>query len=433
LRGKKLSSNNVTKDDLWAIFKQFIKETGLARQHLDSYNAFVSERIQKIVDSFKEVRPAYRLAKKGAEQAIGPDVKVVFGKVRVGIPQVKEADRNVRQFPSVTPLEARLRNFTYSAPLYLEMTLIENNTEVDHQEVKIADFPIMIKSVADPLSKLSEEELIRQGEDPRDPGGYFIINGSERVVVAQEDLAVNRIIVGVSTASTAKITHSAKTVSTVLGLRRQVIVDRMSDGSLEISMSRLNYRIPFVVMMKALGLEKDADIAAAVSPDPDIQRELLPSFEKVSASIKTQEDALEFLGNRIASGQPKEIRIQRAEEFIDTQFLPHLGTRPSDRKIKAYFLGEMANRVLQLYLGKRPEDDKDHLANKRLRLAGDLIAEIFRDAFQQLVNTMSSQLEEYISQHKKIKSLDVLVRPDIVTERVRAALATGNWTGNRTA
>ncbi|ESQ24429.1 MAG: DNA-directed RNA polymerase subunit B [uncultured Acidilobus sp. JCHS] len=427
-----MSSNNVTKDDLWAVFKQFIKETGLARQHLDSYNAFVSERIQKIVDSFKEVRPAYRLAKKGAEQAIGPDVKVVFGKVRVGIPQVKEADRNVRQFPSVTPLEARLRNFTYSAPLYLEMTLIENNTEVDHQEVKVADFPIMIKSVADPLSKLSEEELIRHGEDPRDPGGYFIINGSERVVVAQEDLAVNRIIVGVSTASTAKITHSAKTVSTVLGLRRQVIVDRMSDGSLEISMSRLNYRIPFVVMMKALGLEKDADIAAAVSPDPDIQRELLPSFEKVSASIKTQEDALEFLGNRIASGQPKEIRIQRAEEFIDTQFLPHLGTRPSDRKIKAYFLGEMANRVLQLYLGKRPEDDKDHLANKRLRLAGDLIAEIFRDAFQQLVNTMSSQLEEYISQHKKIKSLDVLVRPDIVTERVRAALATGNWTGNRT-
>jgi len=424
----------LTKDDLWIVFRQFIRETGLARQHLDSYNAFVTERIQDIVDSFKEIRPLYKQVggkKKGVAFEEGPDIKVVLGKVRVGEPQVKEADGNLRR-RDVTPLEARLRNFTYSAPLYLEMTLVENGNEVDTEEVKIGDFPIMVKSVVDPLSKASLKELMEAGEDPYDPGGYFIINGSERVIVAQEDLAVNRIIVGVSTANTAKITHSAKTVSTVLGLRRQVIVDRMNDGSLEVSMSRLNYRIPFIVMMKALGLEKDAEIAAAVSPDPDVQRELLPSFEKVSAAIRTKEDALEFLGNRIAPGQPKEIRIQRAEEFIDTQFLPHIGLTPADRVAKAYFLGEMANRVLQLYLGKRGEDDKDHLANKRLRLAGDLIAEIFRDAFQQLALLISSELEEYISQHRKVRDVKSLVRPDIVTERIRAALATGNWTGNRT-
>ena len=424
------SEATITKDDLWVVFRQYLRETGLARQHLDSYNAFIRERLQKIVDSFKEIRPAYKQVKRGGEEEVGrPDVKIALGKVSIGRPQIKEADGNTR---TITPMEARLRNLSYTAPLYVEMTLYENGNETLKEEVKIADFPVMVKSDVDPLSKMSEEELMAEGEDPYDPGGYFIINGSERVIVAQEDLAVNRIIVGVSTANTAKITHSAKTVSTVLGLRRQVIVDRMSDGSLEVSMSRLNYRIPFVVMMKALGLEKDSEIAAAVSPDPDVQRELLPSFEKVSASIRTREDALEYLGNRIAQGQPREIRIQRAEEFIDTQFLPHLGTTPEARRAKAYFLGEMANRVLQLYLRKRPEDDKDHLANKRLRLAGDLIAEIFRDAFEQLVRNISSELEEYISQHKKIRSLRLIVRQDIITERVRAAIATGNWTGNRT-
>ncbi|WP_048813021.1 DNA-directed RNA polymerase subunit B [Acidilobus saccharovorans] len=428
-----MTSEQLTKDDLWIVFRQYIRETGLARQHLDSYNAFVTERMQEIVDSFGEIRPLYKQVSRRREAAPeeGPDIKIVLGKIRIGEPQVKEADGNLRR-KDVTPLEARLRNFTYSAPLFLQMKLVENGTEVYSDEVKVGDFPIMVKSVIDPLSKASYRELLEAGEDPNDPGGYFIINGSERVVVAQEDLAVNRIIVGVSTANTAKITHSAKTVSTILGLRRQVIVDRMSDGSLEVSMSRLNYRIPFIVMMKALGLEKDAEIAAAVSPDPDVQRELLPSFEKVSAAIRTKEDALEFLGNRIATGQPREIRIQRAEEFIDTQFLPHIGLTPADRLAKAYFLGEMANRVLQLYLGKRQEDDKDHLANKRLRLAGDLIAEIFRDAFQQLATLIASELEEYISQHRKVRDLRSLVRPDIITERVRAALATGNWTGNRT-
>lgn len=425
-----MSGNNyITKDDLWIVFRQYLRETGLARQHLNSYNAFVKERMQRIVDSFKEVRPAYRQVKEETVEA--PDIKVVFGRIHIDEPQVKEANGSINR--GVRPMEARLRNFTYAAPVYLEMTLYENGEPVSEPEwVKIADFPVMIKSDVDPLSRESEAELMADGEDPYDPGGYFIINGSERVVVTQEDLAVNRIIVGPSTANTAKITHSAKTVSTILGLRRQVIVDRMSDGTLEVSMSRLNYRIPFVVVMKALGLEKDAEIAAAVSADPDVQRELLPSFEKVSVTIRTKDDALEFLGNRIAQGQPREIRMQRAEEFLDTQFLPHLGTTPEARKLKAYFLGEMANRVLQIYLGKRPEDDKDHLSNKRMRLAGDLIAEIFRDAFEQLVRLISSELEEYVAERRKIRSLRLLVRQDIITERIKTALATGNWTGNRT-
>ncbi|MEB3691847.1 MAG: DNA-directed RNA polymerase subunit B [Caldisphaeraceae archaeon] len=423
------SDSRITNDDLWILFRQYIRENGLSRQHLDSFNSFVNERIQKIVDSYGEIKPAFRMSRKQvAEQDNETKVKVVLGKVRVGYPQVKEADGHLRK---IAPSEARIRNLTYSAPLYLEMALVENGMETERDELKIADFPVMVKSNIDPISRLNGDELINVGEDPSDPGGYFIINGSERVVVAQEDLAVNRIIVGLSTANTAKITHTAKVVSTVLGLRRQVIVDRMNDGTLEISMSRLSYRIPFVVMMKALGLEKDSEIASAVSFDPDIQRELLPSFEKVAFTIRSIDDALEYIGNRLAPGQPREIRIARAEEFIDSQFLPHLGNRPEDRKRKAYFLGEMANRVLQLYLEKRGEDDKDHYSNKRLRLAGDLIAEIFRDAFQQLSNSISSQLEEYISQRRKLR-LRFLVRPDIITERVRSALATGNWTQNRT-
>jgi DNA-directed RNA polymerase subunit B len=289
----------------------------------------------------------------------------------------------------------------------------------------------MIKSVLDPLSSMSPEELMAIGEDPKDPGGYFIINGNEKVIVAQEDLAVNRIIVGPAVAGTAKITHSAKVVSTTLGIRRQVIVDRMSDGSLEVTVSKLNYRIPFVVLMKALGFEKEVEIALAVSPDPDVQRELLPSFEKVADIVKTRDDALRFLGNRLAPGQPVDVRIARAEEFLDNQLLPHLGTSPQDRRKKGYYLAEMANRVLQLYLGKRSPDDKDHYSNKRIRLAGDLIAEIFRDSLEVFVRTIQSKLEEHVAQGKRIRLVN-LIRPDIITERLRTAIATGNWTQDRT-
>ncbi|MCE4609826.1 MAG: DNA-directed RNA polymerase subunit B [Desulfurococcales archaeon] len=427
------SGDILDKDTLWTVFSSFIKETSLSRQHLDSYNAFVKYRMKRIIGSVKEITPEWRrIAGRRARisEITMPDVKVVIGKLRIEKPMVKEAYGSQHR---VLPMECRIRNISYMAPLFVEMKLIIGGKEVDSREVKIGDFPVMIRSEIDPLSKFSPSELIEAGEDPYDPGGYFIINGSEKVVVVQEDLAVNRIIVGPSTASTAKITHTAKVVSTVLGLRRQIIVDRMSDGSLEVSISRLSYRIPFAILMKALGLEKDVEIGHAVSADDEVLRELLPSLNKVALTVRTREEALEFIGNRLAPGQPREIRIARAEEFLDKQFLPHLGDKPEDRRKKAYFLAEMANRVLQLYLGKRPADDKDHYSNKRLRLAGDLIAEIFREGYNALVNVIRNQLEEYISQrHRSKPKLNYIVRADILTERLRSALATGNWGRERT-
>ena len=433
------SSNSLTTDDLWTVFSSFIKEMGLSRQHLDSFNNFVMEGMRNIISSVKEIRPYQprrygRFVPRRRQQifpTLGANVRIEIGELTIGEPVVKEAYGAVHR---ILPLEARIRNISYMAPLYVEMKLIVDDQVVQKENVKIGEIPVMIKSVIDPLSRMSPEELIQAGEDPYDPGGYFIINGSEKVIVIQEDLAVNRIIVGKSTASTSKITHSAKVVSTVLGIRRQIIVDRMSDGSLEVSISRVPHRIPFVVLMRALGFEKDPEIFYAVSPDSDIQIHLLPSLEKVKFVADTTEKALEYIGNRLASGQPREVRIERAKEFLDKQFLPHLGTSPEDRRKKGYFLAEMANRVLQLYLDRRKEDDKDHYANKRLRLAGDLIAEIFRDGYNALINNIQSSLEKRLAQGGLTRTFKIsnLVRTDILTERIKSALATGNWGRDRT-
>ncbi|MCE4625278.1 MAG: DNA-directed RNA polymerase subunit B [Desulfurococcales archaeon] len=410
---------------------------GLSRQHLDSFNNFIENGIKNIIGSVKEVHPVpsrrrARYSRRTLPLPLGlrPEVKVEIGEVKIGHPKVKEAYGGSH---AILPIEARIRNVSYMAPLMVTMRLIINGEVVQEEDVKIGEIPVMIKSKIDPLSKMTPEELIEAGEDPYDPGGYFIINGSEKVVVIQEDLAVNRIIVGRSTASTARITHSAKVVSTVLGIRRQIIVDRMNDGSLEVSISRISHRIPFVVLMRALGFETDPEISYAVSADPEIQLHLMPSFQKVKFIAETREQALEYIGNRLAVGQPREVRIRRAEEFLDNHFLPHLGNRPEDRRKKGYFLAEMANRVLQLYLGLRKEDDKDHYANKRLRLAGDLIAEVFRDGFNALIQSMQNTLEKMIAQGLPSRiRLRHLVRSDILTERIRSALATGNWGRERT-
>jgi len=397
------------------ITESFFKVRGLVRQHLDSFNDFLRNKLQEVIDEQGEITTEI------------PGLKIKLGKIRFDKPGIRETDRGPLR--EITPMEARLRNLTYSVPLYLTMIPIENNIEGEPVEVYIGDLPIMLKSIADPTATLPPEKLIEIGEDPKDPGGYFIVNGTEKVIVAQEDLATNRVLVDYGK-SGSNITHVAKVTSAAAGYRVQVVIERLKDSTIQVSFATVPGKIPFVILMRALGFTTDRDIVYAVSLDPEIQNELLPSLEQAS-SITTVEDALDFIGNRVAVGQKRENRIQKAEQVIDKYFLPHLGTSPEDRKKKGYYLASAVNKLLELYLGRREPDDKDHYANKRVRLAGDLFTSLFRVAFKAFMKDLVYQLEKSKVRGRRL-SLTALVRADIITERVRHALATGNWVGGRT-
>ncbi len=405
----------LSNEDRWVLMEAFIKERGLTRHHIDSYNKFITKLIEEIIKEESVIETSI------------PGLKVVIKGFRIGEPQVREVDGSINR--GITPMECRHRDLTYAAPIYLTLVLYEGDVPLQPVEVMIGEIPIMIKSVKDPLSRMSPEELRAIGEDPKDPGGYFIIDGSERIIVIQEDIAPNRIVVDYGQEG-LNITHTAKVVSATAGYRIPVILDRHKDGTLHVSFPAVPGKIPFVVLMRALGLERDIDIANAVSPDPEIQKELFPSFVQASA-IRTVEDALDYIGSRIAIGQSRESRIERAKYVIDKYFLPHLGTSPEDRIKKALFLGQMACKLIELMLGRRPPDDKDHYANKRVKLAGEMLAVLFRVAFRSFIRDFRYQLERAKVKERKL-SISLYVRSDIITERIRHAMATGTWVGGRT-
>jgi len=324
-----------------------------------------------------------------------------------------------------------LSNLTYAAPLYLTMTLYVNGEEVSREKVYIGDLPIMVRSKFCNLHGLKPEELVKKLEDPEDFGGYFIINGSERVLVTQEDLAPNRPFYDYG--EKASITHVAKIISMGPGYRSTITVERHKDGIIYVSMRAVPAKIPFPIVMRALGLETDEDIVLAVSDDEEIQKELFPSLIYSSQLAPTVDAARDFIGSKIAVGQPREVRIERAMQVLDRYLFPHLGTDPSPetRLKKALFLGQIVKGLIEMVLGRRKPDDKDHMANKRVRVAGELMAQLFRVVFKQLLQDLRSQLEKMYTRGKT-PQLITLVRADILTERIRHALATGNWVGGRT-
>ncbi len=404
----------------------FFEEKGLVRQHLDSYNRFIKETLQEIVNEIGEIDPEI------------PGFKVRLGKIYVEKPTITEADGSRK---TIYPMEARIRNLTYSGKIKLEMipvSIDEQGLEMEGEPVHayIGMMPIMLRSERCLLYGLKEEDLIRHGEDPRDPGGYFIINGSERVLVTREDLAPNRIICEESSSSQTS-THEAKVFSTAQGFRAPVTLERRRDGELRLSFPSVPGKIPLIIVLRALGIVKDKDIMELVSDDIEIRKELIPSLEKAiplyvpKDEQATIENALDYIGKRVAVGQTKEYRLRRAGQVLDKYLLPHIGRDEKSRIKKAYYLGQMAQRLLELALNKREPDDKDHYANKRLKLAGELLTSLFRVAFLQLTRDIKYQLERTSGRGRQ-PNIRTAVRADVITERLRHALATGNWVGGKT-
>ncbi len=400
------------KIDTDAIMLSFLKKRELVRQHIDSFNDFIEHRLQNIVDELKKI-----------ETDVG--YEVVLGKIKVDKAEVIEADGSINK---IKPMEARLRNLSYFSPITLEMTPRKGEKEGAMEEVKIGMLPAMLKSKICSLHGLSEQGLIDAGEDPLDTGGYFIINGSERALVTIEDLAPNKIMLE-RNEPYAKVTEVAKVFSRKSGFRALVTVERSRDGLLDVTFPSVPGSIPFIVLMRALELETDQEIVSTISEDPEILEDVIQNLEEY-LDVKSKDAAMEIIGKKVAAGQTREYRQKRAEQVIDRYLLPHIGTEPADRIRKAHYLGRMALRVLELAMGRREPDDKDHYANKRLRLAGDLTEDLFRVAFYNLTRDIKYQLERAVVRGKE-PNVQTAVRADVLTERIRHAFATGNWVGGR--
>lgn len=404
----------LAKEENWDLMKSFFAEEGLVKQHLESYNDFVENTLQQIIDEIGGI----------TIEVPNHSYEIKFGSIEVGDPRVVEVDGTVRE---VYPREARIRNLTYSAPLYLEIMLNDEGRET-YEKVNIGDLPIMVKSKLCLLSRHTPQELMALGEDPEEVGGYFIINGSERVIVSLEDLAPNRVLVEIDDRGTNPV-FRGKVFSTTVGFRARIEANLKAKGEMSITIPGVPVPVPFVVLMRALGVETDRQIAEMVSLASDTITELEPSFRE-SASIHSREDAVLYIGNRVAFGQVKEFRVKRAEAILDRNLLPHIGRGATERMDKAIFLGEMASRIIELKLKTRKEDDKDHLKNKRIKLTGPLLAELFRSAFWSLYRDMRYQFRRMSSRRKGVL-ISAAIRPGIITSRIQHALATGNWRRGR--
>ena len=435
-------------DNNWKLVDSFFDKYDLVDHHIKSYNDFVNNRIQKIIDISEPIV----IENDETDEKTGEIKKVKYtlktGQVTIRRPFTREADGSNSD---IYPTDARLRNLNYSAHMYLDMALNKDDEDNPLEKVYIGELPVMLKSDYCYLNGLSAEELLEHNEDPQDLGGYFIVNGSERAVVTMEEIAPNKVIL--ERVKEIEDRHAKAVVTSIRsGFRARITLEykkpRKNKAFLRVSFPYVPGEIPLVILLRALGLSTDEQIITKISESNNNFQMIIADDIKVSEealkldpaemqdlSIEERNEylttaAIKYIGNRVAFKMSEDYRIQRAEEVIDRYLLPHLGDSKEKRADKATYLAEMTEMLLEVIHDQREPHDKDHYTNKRLRVSGDLMEDLFRVAFTNLTRDMSYQLERSISRGKEL-SIKQAVRSDVLTENIKHAIATGNWVGGR--
>ena len=443
------------------IIESYFRERSLVNHQLASYNDCIPS-VDSQSSRFEEIVRTIRI---GTEETfdddegglikldvLDHDIQVRMKNMTLGPPTIREA--NGSEHPS-SPLECRLRKLTYMSPIYLDFTIHRDDLPqpIVEEKVQIGSVPIMVRSRRCNLNPAhidanrnlspnqSEEDkehyhrlLEGKGEDPYDPGGYFIINGTERVLISMEDLAPNRVTVEMNKRYARK-TEVAKIFSQKDGVRKPLTVEKRKDGMLMVKISSAGTTaIPVVLLMRSLGIDNDQEIFQAIAGPTETFKFIVANLNEVKDNeeynVENQEEAMQWLEKKFAAGQQKEYREQRIQNLLDKELLPHLGNTEDNRKKKAIFLGRIVRQVLEMAINNKEPNDKDHYANKRVRLAGDLIEDLFRVSLQQLARDLKYQLERHHNRKRDLKITSCL-RPDVLTSKVMHALATGNWVGGR--
>ncbi len=397
------------------LIQKYFQEMTPVASDVEFFNDFIDKELQKILEENKEIVPT-----------IIPhnidDFRIKLDKIWVKKPKVVEADGSDRD---IFPMEGRLRKLTYSAPTYITVSAHINGVQRESFDTQIGNLPIMLKSKWCHLYKLSRQELINKGEDPDEPGGYFIINGTEKVLITIEDLAPNRFLIEEDPTGPSKLI--GKLFSEFGSFKIPHTLERMKDGIFYLSFTRVK-RVPALAVIKALGLLKDEEITRYITEGEQYDEVIVNLLEFVG--IKTEDDALDYIAKRIGITQSKEIRVKRMTEILDKYLLPHLGINKEDRITKALNLCKMMRRYLRVSSGKEHSDDKDHYKNKRLKMSGDLLGDLLRLNLKVLISDLLYNFQRIVKRGK-FPSIKVIIRDKLLTQRIYSAMATGVWVGGR--
>lgn len=439
----------------WDVIDTFFKQDNiLIDHHLNSFNYFMNNQLQSIVKE-KEFNPIKIFNKDTWNddlQLYMETYQIEFGKIYISKPVLYDAP-NKPMYPS----EARLRKLTYGANLYIDIhhktVKIDPNTGIQEnipyptlEKYPCGRMPIMVGSKYCVLSEQNNMTKMDMGEGIYDYGGYFIVKGSEKIIISQEKKCENKICCFKQKGAQSKYSENAEiscihpdnpsAISTVW-VKMKAKEESYGGNVVRVRLRRMKQDIPLIIIFRALNFISDKSIVELVvynigNENNNSLMDLLKASIEEAKPIQTQKIALEYISKYITGIQSVKYKTNKCKlkytfDVLCNELFPHVGTSPIK---KAYFLGYMVNKLLQCHLGIMSYDDRDSFLNKRVETSGELMAELFRAYFGKFVKELKTVCEKDMLAGRISElpqNLSKKLKPNSIENDIKYALGTGNW------
>jgi DNA-directed RNA polymerase II subunit RPB2 len=403
----------------WKLIDKYFKENPncLVSHHLESFNDFFRSGIKRI---FRENNPIRFIEREEESEKDKRNECLLYlggkdgSRIYYGKPVIYDDNNSHYMYPN----EARLRNMTYGITIHYDVDVEfifyiddEKNTQnLTLNKIYLGRFPIMLQSELCILNKMTNEVRFNAGECRNDYGGYFIIDGKEKVVIPQEKFADNMLyireygkddIYSYSAEIRSVSEDSSKPIRTS-SVKIVAPSPSLSNGQIVVSVPNMKKPIPLFILMRALGVISDKDIIKTcllVNLDDEVENNKNPYIDLFIPSVHdankifTQQTALEFMKELTKRGT-----VSSVVEILSDFFLPHIGEL--NFMDKAYFVGYMVNRLLKVYMKEAKPTDRDNFRFKRIEMSGTLIYDLFREYYLIQKKDITRKIDEEYYYHK---------------------------------
>lgn len=381
----------------------------ITKHHLDSYNDFITKYIKTTVQT---MNPGFVIQKldKARTNKLKHKVDLYIGnkdgsELYFDKPVLHEAGETRPLFPN----EARLRNINYAcnlyANVYIDYTTFDDNDQPQVEStrltnVHIAIIPIMLHSKLCLLADQSFQVLEEMGECPYDRGGYFIVDGKEKVIVSQENNCANRIFVNKASDPKYKFSSFIRCTSEEESVFPKTLYFHMlstesaqgtRENAIVCMIPQLDAPINLFILFRALGIESDYEIVKYIlgdEVDADHNKkyvDLLYASIVDSNFIYSQQQALQYLAKYTKYNTPDIVQFALYEHLF-----PNV---PKNIELKARYLGYVIKQLIKTAAGAIPETDRDNYMLKRVGISGFLIADIFKDFYNSFRNKVRAKID----------------------------------------
>ena len=443
--------------DTWEVIQLFVKRdkgSHLVSHQLHSYNTFIQKELPVVIEQYNPITLNYNF-----DEDVGKylhSVQIFINNITLSEPTANENNGCTQV---MTPHIARLRNFSYSSPMTVDFTIKTTVTQPSGESctnikklknIPIGKMPIMLRSR---LCVMYNQFANQEKECKFDKGGYFIINGNEKVLISQERVADNKVLVFKSKSSSTSsytVEIKSRTPGKFLypkSVRISLSTKKKTAGSLLVSIPNVKTEIPLYILFRALGICSDKEITSYIvqeftSQDSlQIQQLLRVSVQVASdAQVYSQKDAINFIGKYISATlyskelSEEERKLNYVTRILDS-LLTHVGNGTKER---AFFLGYMVRRMLHVAIGRASPDLRDSYINKSIDTPGQLVRNLFVQFYTKLLrDTKTSINKEYNSGswksqndfHNLITNTNIyrMVKASTIENGLKYAFATGNW------